>query len=197
MYESYRTRNCQKLFLYTVDVKNKLGTGGERDRERERERDRELLHVFMITVDNLSHFVVAVTNVTPTVTAPSELSPSDYVVCATRVDPIPASTTMTFRCESTDVIGRYVFVLRTDTSDVQLVMCEVEVYSGMIGVSCCLQSEIASRFCILIRVKATLRVRAIVVKAASLCDCLISKSIGKSLPKPSQWLPRMHFLLGD
>ena len=104
--------------------------------------------MFMITVDNLSHFVVAATNVTPTVTTPNELSPSDYVVCATRVDPIPASTTMTFRCESTDVIGRYVFVLRTDNS--QLIMCEVEVYgqtySGMIGVSCCLRSVVASRF---------------------------------------------------
>ena len=88
--------------------------------------------VFMITVDNLSNFVVAVTNVTPTVTYPSELSPSDYVVCATRVDPIPASTTMTFRCESTDVFGRYLFV-RRNGSNLYLQLCEVEVfvYNGM------------------------------------------------------------------
>jgi hypothetical protein len=122
-----------------------------------------LIFIFIFAVEQLANFVVAATNITPTVTAPSELSPSDYVVCATRVDPIPASTTMTFRCESTDVIGRYVFVLRTDNS--QLIMCEVEVYgptySGMIGVSCCLQTDIASRFRILIRVKATLSIRSI------------------------------------
>ncbi|KAI0210697.1 hypothetical protein LSAT2_004543 [Lamellibrachia satsuma] len=66
-------------------------------------------------VVELSNFIVAATNVTPSDTSPSQLSPSDYDVCATRVDPIPLSTTMTFRCESTDVFGRYVFVLRRQT----------------------------------------------------------------------------------
>jgi hypothetical protein len=79
-------------------------------------------------VEQLANFVVAATNITPTVTAPSELSPSDYVVCATRVNPIPASTTMTFRCESTDVIGRYLFV-RCMQTNVILQLCEVEVFA--------------------------------------------------------------------
>ena len=95
-------------------------------------------------VESLANFVVAATNATPTVTAPSELSPSDYDVCATRVDPIPASTTMTFRCESTGVFGRYLFVLRQDQTSEQLVICEVEVYGekrfGRRGVTCCVSS---------------------------------------------------------
>ena len=88
------------------------------------------LSLFRSVVENLSNFVVAATSVTPTVTSPRELSPSDYDVCATRVDPIPASTTMTFRCESTDVFGRYLFVLRQDSGHLQLCEVEVFVYNG-------------------------------------------------------------------
>ncbi|KAI0210332.1 hypothetical protein LSAT2_004921, partial [Lamellibrachia satsuma] len=77
-------------------------------------------------VNNLANFIVGVTDMCPSITSPRDLSTRDYDVCATRVDPIPQSTTMTFRCESTDVFGRYVFVLRQDS--VYLIMCEVEVY---------------------------------------------------------------------
>ena len=80
----------------------------------------------MFVVDALSNFVVAATNVDPSDTSPSELSPSDYEVCATRVEPIPLSTTMTFQC---DVSGRYVFVLRQG-SDSYLQLCEVEVFAN-------------------------------------------------------------------
>ena len=85
----------------------------------------------MFTVKNLANFIVGVTDMCPSITSPRDLSTTDYDVCATRVDPIPMSTTMTFRCESTDVFGRYVFVLRKDSD--YLIMCEVEVYGEYTG----------------------------------------------------------------
>ena len=79
----------------------------------------------MFVVDSLSNFIVAATNVDPSDTSPSELSPSDYEVCVTRVEAIPLSTTMTFQC---DVSGRYVFVLRQG-SNINFQLCEVEVFA--------------------------------------------------------------------
>ena len=81
----------------------------------------------MFVVESLAKFIVAATNVDPETTSPSQLSPSNYAVCATRVEPIPESTTMTFHCESTDIFGRYVFVLRQEPI-INFQLCEVEVY---------------------------------------------------------------------
>ena len=78
----------------------------------------------MFVVESLAKFIVAATNVDPETTSPSQLSPSNYAVCATRIEPIPRSTTMTFRC---DVSGRYVFVLRQEPI-INFQLCEVEVY---------------------------------------------------------------------
>ena len=80
--------------------------------------------IFMLVVESLANFIVAATNVDPETTSPSQLSTSNYDVCATRVEPIPMSTTMTFRC---DVSGRYVFVLRQEPI-INFQLCEVEVY---------------------------------------------------------------------
>ena len=82
----------------------------------------------MFVVESLSNFIVAATNANPSETSPSQLPPSDYAVCATRVEPIPESTTMTFHCESTDIFGRYVFVLR-EGSNINFQLCEVEVFA--------------------------------------------------------------------
>ena len=85
------------------------------------------LKFFALAVENLADFTVAATNVTPVDTTPGKLSSSDYAVCTSRDDPIPLSSTVTFRCDSTDVFGRYVFVLRNELNKT-LQLCEVEVF---------------------------------------------------------------------
>ena len=64
----------------------------------------------------------------PLVVAPSALSSSDYDVCATEVNIIPASELRSYTCAQ-GVSGRYVFVLNADTS-VGLQLCEMQVFAS-------------------------------------------------------------------
>ena len=76
----------------------------------------------------LKNFTVGATNMNPLVVAPNALSSSDYSVCATEEDTIPASELRSYTCAQ-GVSGRYVFVLKANSSS-NLHLCEMQVFAS-------------------------------------------------------------------
>jgi len=97
----------------------------------ETNQDQLVLFCIITCVLALHDFIVGVTNIDPTVTAPS---PGLYTVCATYDGNAPAASTFMLTCsDSSQVDGRYVILYMPFQFD-SLIVCEVIVnfnpYSG-------------------------------------------------------------------
>ena len=84
----------------------------------------------MFSENNLSNFIIGVTDVSPNDRAPSSLGDSEYTVCAFYEGAVPEGQTVDIPCStSIPVRGSYLFILRKGPPNKYLQLCEVEVYA--------------------------------------------------------------------